>query len=155
MRGHFTNHCQGTTKNGRECRWALPDGADYCSHHDPDTNDTAIASRAGRASGESRRRPDPASLMEAIFSLNDRASIQAVIDSTIRLTLSGHLSAERANIIMRGCSIAARNFDPTVETLAGPKPPTHDYRPYLTKVESILLTIDRLLTNPSEEANGD
>jgi hypothetical protein len=128
--------------------------ANYCVNHRPDADLTASASRAGQASGRARRQPTQ-HLMHAVFSLTDRASIQALIDTVVRLLLAGRLSRARAHVVLRACNIAIANFDRTADTLTGPKPQQHEWGPYFTKVQSILATIDPLLDQPTTPDEDD
>ncbi|MCK9518504.1 MAG: hypothetical protein M0R74_05690, partial [Dehalococcoidia bacterium] len=48
----------------------------------------------------------------AEFDLTDRASVQSLVDTVIRLELTGRLPDARARRLIRLLSIAIRNFDP-------------------------------------------
>ena len=134
------NTCTGTTRRGQPCRMTPRRGVDYCINHEPGANTSASASRAGSA-----RRGPSQHLMEAVLSLTDRACIQAVLDAVVRLTLSGRISEDRARIVLRACTIATHNFDPSADTLAGPTAQQHDWFPYFDRVHALLKTIDPLL----------
>ena len=139
------NTCTGTTRSGQPCRMTPRRGVPYCINHEPGANTSAIASRAGSA-----RRGPSAHLMEAVLSLTDRASIQAVLDAVVRLTLSGRISEDRARIVLRACTIATHNFDPTGDTLAGPTAQQHDWFPYFNRVQALLATIDPLIDEAAQ-----
>lgn len=87
-------------------------------------------------------------VLTAAMSLTDRTSIQATLDAAIRLYLSGRLGKEQYRELLRGCSLAIRNFDKAGDTLAGPKPQLHEWDNYFDKVKSLLLTVDPLLDGP-------
>ncbi len=152
MRGHFSTHCSAFKKNGNPCRFAVAPGVQFCPNHDPFNDRHATARNAGSASAEARRnRRKPGDLLEAVLSLNDRESIQALLDTVARLTLNERISPERASIVLRACAIATRNFNPARETLAGPQPPSFDRLLYMHNVESLLLSIERLLPGDDED----
>jgi hypothetical protein len=146
--------CYGTTRKGNRCRMSPMRGQDYCVNHRPGADRAEAASLAGIASGRARR-PPTQDLMHTVFSLTDRASIQALIDTVIRLLLAGRLNRPRAHVILRACNIAIANFDRTADTLTGPKPQQHEWGPYFTKVQSILATIDPLLDQPTTPDEDD
>lgn len=94
-------------------------------------------------------------VLTAAMSLTDRTSIQATLDAAIRLYLSGRLGKEQYRELLRGCSLAIRNFDRAGDTLAGPKPQAHQWEDYFDKVKSLLLTVDPLLEAPEGDSFDD
>ena len=143
------NACTALTRHGLPCRFIPPRGAALCINHDPGADTRRASARAARASVTARRTPSDR-LIHTVLSLTDRSSIQAVLDTLIRLELAGRISNDRANIILRACSIAARNFDRAPDTLSGPHPQQHDWFSYFDKVQSLLATVDPLI----DEANA-
>ncbi|MGE0600863.1 MAG: hypothetical protein AB7J35_04095 [Dehalococcoidia bacterium] len=134
-------NCQATTRHGKRCRVAPRRGETLCLNHRPGANPEAAIATA-RAS----RKASPAiELLNSVIALNDRTSIQAVLDEVIRLALSGRIDYKRARIVLQACAIAVRNFDPAPITLSGPKPQQHDWQSYFGRVKAALLTIDPLL----------
>jgi hypothetical protein len=138
--------CSARTRRGSACRFPAARGTDRCLNHAETADTSANATRAAIA-----RHSPSKHLLETVLSLTDRASIQAVLDTLIRLEFAGRISHERARVIVRACGVASRNFDRTIETLDGPKPPEHDWFPYFQKVQSLLETVDPLL----DEANAN
>ncbi len=136
--------CSALTRQGRPCHFPARRGTHYCINHEHDADTTGAATRASRAAAIARRTPSE-QLLDTVLSLTDRASIQAVLDTLIRLELAGRISHDRATIILRACSVAARNFDRSADTLVGPAAQQHDWFPYFQKVQSLLATIDPLL----------
>jgi hypothetical protein len=125
--------------------------------HQPraNANTTAAATHAASILAATRRKPS-AHLIDTVLSFTDRASIQAVLDTLVRLVISGRISNERARIILRACSVAAHNFDPALDTLTGPVPQQHEWFAYFDKVESLLTTVDPLLHEAAEhDAEGE
>lgn len=137
--------CTAKTRRGNPCRFRVAPGTDRCLNHAEGADTSASATRAAHA-----RHGPSKHLLETVLSLTDRSSIQAVLDTLIRLEFSGRISHDRASIIVRACAVAARNFDRTIETLEGPRPTEHDWFPYFQKVQSLLETVDPLL----DEANA-
>jgi hypothetical protein len=136
--------CTALTRYGNPCHFAARRGTDRCINHERGADTAGAATRASRAAAVARRTPS-AQLLDTALSLTDRASIQAVLDTLIRLELAGRISHDRATIILRACSVAARNFDRSADTLAGPAAQQHDWFPYFEKVHSLLATVDPLL----------
>jgi hypothetical protein len=137
--------CSARTRRGNPCRFRVANGTEFCLNHAENADTSANGTRAISA-----RHGPSKHLLETVLSLTDRPSIQAVLDTLIRLEFAGRISHDRASIIVRACAVAARNFDRTIETLDGPKPPEHDWFPYFQKVQSLLETVDPLL----DEANA-
>ena len=133
--------CTALTRRGLPCRFRPPRGATICVNHDPDADQRQAGLRAGHASAVARRTPSE-HLIHTVLSLTDRASIQAVLDTLIRLEFAGRISHDRATIILRACSIASRNYDRAPDTLSGPHPQQHDWFSYFDKVQSLLATVD-------------
>ncbi len=142
--------CTALTRDGLPCRFPPPTGAERCINHDGTTRGRDAASRAGLASALARRRPSQ-HLLYTVLSLTDRPSIQAILDSLIRLQFAGAMPVDRARIILGACAVAARNFDRAADTVAGPNPQKHDWFPYFDKVESLLATVDPLLDESDQE----
>ena len=136
--------CLAFTRNGRACGFRVAPNASYCINHEPSANPSAAASHAAAALAVARRKPS-AHLLDTVLSFTDRASIQAVLDTLVRLVISGRISNERARIVLRACSVAAHNFDAALDTLTGPVPQKHEWFAYFDKVESLLITVDPLL----------
>jgi hypothetical protein len=127
-------------------------GESLCRHHlHPEA--AAESAANARAARTARLNAKPSvELLEAVVALNDRTSIQAILDQVIRLSLAGRLEPKRARVILQACAIAVRNFDPAPQTLAGPRPQNHDWESYFSRVKAALLTIDPLLLEASEDS---
>jgi hypothetical protein len=136
------DHCHGTTRKGRPCRFRIPTGAAYCINHEPGAN-THMAAK--RASAASHPRAPAEELMRAVISFADRASIQSALDTLVRLKLAGRISDSTARIVLRACHIAAHNFDSPRDTLTGPAPQAHESFAYYDRVNALLHTVDPLL----------
>jgi hypothetical protein len=136
-------NCLGTTRRGKPCGFPPPKEQDYCINHAPGANPAELGRRGGSA--PSKRATDPMEVLTTVMSFTDRTSIQATLDGAVRLYLSGRLGREQYRELLRGCSLAMRNFDKTGDTLAGPRPQEHDWDDYFDKVKSLLLTIEPLL----------
>ncbi len=147
-RQHHPRLCASLTRKGRPCQMFALTGEIFCMNHTETADTHAAASRAARASVISRTMPS-GDLINTAFSFTDRASIQAVVDSTFRLILSGRLDADRARLALRACSIAVQNFDRSRDTISGPVPQQHDWFPYFEKVRSLLASVDPLLARPT------
>lgn len=147
--------CRGLTKKGKPCGFKVRWGFDLCINHDPSLNQKLASERAAEVSRRVRAgRIAPRELLGAAMSLNDRTSIQATIDVALRLYLGGHLQREKYRDIIYACSAAARNFDRSGDTLAGPNPQEHEWDEYFVKVGSLLETFDPLLVE-DEAPNHD
>ena len=141
------NRCLGTTRSGRHCGFRVTDGSDFCLNHDPGADTHAAATRASQAAARARaiqQTPSPR-LMELMFALHNREAIQSTLDSIIRLTVADRIDKETASILVRACSVAARNFDRTPDLLSGPKKQQHDPVRYLRRVGAMLETVDPVL----------
>lgn len=66
------------------------------------------------------------------FDLSDRAAVQALVDTVIRLELTGRLSDARGRRLIRLLSIAIRNFDPPPRDPGGHRVAHHDRERYET-----------------------
>ena len=145
--------CVALNRRGDPCRYRTPPDAVYCPSHDPANTQNFVKTNSANA-----RRPRPSrttpshALIESAFSLSDRRSIQAVLDTVIRLQLSARIPDETARIILRACSIATRNFDTTRDTLSGPLPQQHDWRPYFERVQGLLHSVDPLIDEANQKA---
>lgn len=141
--------CLAFTRSGKPCRFRTRPGDEYCLNHRPTADTTAAARRAAVGKAAAAPAPPAIQLLDTAMGLYDRASIQAAVDSVIRLVLSGQVTAERARAALRGCAIAARNFDVS-DTLAGrttaPFPPVEYYQ----KVRAVLSSIDPMLARAAE-----
>lgn len=135
--------CVALTRRGDPCRYNTPPDAPYCRNHDP--RNAATLSEQNTANA---RRPRNTSrrLLDASLALTDRASIQAALDASIRLQLSGRISDERARTLLRYLRAASLNFDPTPQG----NPRTHEWHGYFQRVEGLLATIDPLLDELDE-----
>ena len=146
--------CVALTRRGDHCNYRTRPDAAYCDNHDP-----ANAENLAKTNSAKARRPRPSrttpslNLIESAFSLTDRRSIQAVLDTVIRLQLCGRIPDETAKIILRACAIATRNFDATRDTLSGPLPQQHEWRPYFERVQGLLHSVDPLLDEAQEKSN--
>ena len=136
--------CVALTRRGNPCRFRTPPDAPFCPNHDPE-NVAALAAQ-NSANGRQPRPGASRRLLDAALALTDRASIQAALDATIRLQLSGRISDARARTLLRYFRIASLNFEPTLQGT----PRNHDWRPYFQRVEGLLGTIDPLLDELAE-----
>jgi len=103
--------CTACTKDGTPCGAPALRGADNCLSHDPGYREEhqANAAAGGRASGIARRHLEPVDL--GFVNLTNRTSIQALLDSLLRLELLGKLPTARSRMLVRILSLAIRNFD--------------------------------------------
>jgi hypothetical protein len=103
--------CAACTKDGTPCGAPALRGASHCLSHDPGYREEhqANAAAGGRASGIARRHLEPVDL--GFVNLTNRTSIQALLDSLLRLELLGKLPTARSRVIVRVLSLAIRNFD--------------------------------------------
>lgn len=140
--------CLATTRKGKPCRFRTSPDASFCLNHHAGADTTAAASRAAQVQVRARREPS-INLLETAIGLYDRPSIQAALDSILRLTLSGAITPERARVAIHACSAAARNFD-TNDNLAGRKTADHEPINYYGKVRAVLSSIDPLLQRAND-----
>lgn len=138
--------CEGTTRSGESCGFPPRHGEDFCINHTDGVNRQEAARNAGRASALARIKSSPSlNLLSTVISLTDRASIQAASDVAIRLYIGERIERDKFDSLIRACSVAMRNFDKPGDTLAGPKPQTHEWNGYFLKVKALLKTVDPLL----------
>ena len=143
--------CTATTKRGIPCRFPARRDTDRCINHEEGAGTAVAAANAGLASGVARRRYPASILGDTVFSLTDHISIQAVLDTVIRLQFAGRLDPKHANIILRACAIASKNFDP-VRSYNSPRTrDAHDWFDYFDKVMPLLETIDTVLAETGVE----
>ena len=147
-------NCQATTHRGIKCRFPPSRGETLCINHRQGA-DAAAATAKARAARVARRTKPSIDLLTTVIALNDRTSIQAVLDEVIRLSLAGRIDFKRARIVLQACAIAVRNFDPAPITLSGPKPQQHDWESYFGRVKAALLTIDPLLEQADQQDNPE
>ena len=141
---HARRHCRGITRAGVPCRFPPLKGASYCINHDPSADPREAAVRAGLASGRARRSPAE-HLLDAAFSLSDRAGVQALIDATLRLAIARRIPTTTVEQVFRGCALAIRNFDAATETLTGPGPQAHDLPQHFALVQGFLASVQPIL----------
>jgi hypothetical protein len=101
--------CSATARTGAPCRAAPRIGSTLCIYHDPDFVEERRyhAARGGRKS-----RPAPTvDFPDIPFALQDRASLQAVLDAVLRLQLFGKIPLNRSAHILRTLSLAVHSFD--------------------------------------------
>jgi hypothetical protein len=144
--------CEGITRRGMPCRFPARKGTNFGINHEPGAHTREAASRAGTAAAEARedQRQETAELLRAVISFNDRASIQAVLDTVTRLSLAGRIPRSTAHIVLRACSIATHNFDAPRDTLTGIEPQQHERFSYFDRVNGLLHTIDPLLEEAAD-----
>ncbi len=140
--------CWGITNLGRPCNFPPRRGTNYCLNHEPGADTVANATRAARAAAI--KRTSSAHLITAVIALDNREGIQATLDAVVRLNLAGRLPDRRAEILIRACATAARNFDRATESLDGPVPQSHNGQRYVARVKALLSTIDPLLSEAIE-----
>ncbi len=141
--------CNATKKNGSPCGFHIAKGETVCiNHKNPETVRRA-AVRASRAAAIARQR-NSASLIDAAFSLHDRASIQATIEGLLRLHLSGALSAETTRQAVSICRLALVNFDRPKETIGGWQAQSHEPSGHYSRTLGFLSSIDPLLVEAAE-----
>ncbi len=144
--------CSATTRRGAPCGFPPRRGTDRCINHEEGAATHEASVKAATASSAARRYPSEW-LGETALSLRDRASIQAVLDSLIRLQLSGRISIARSTVILRACSIAAHNFDRLPSTLYATEQQAHDHSTYWGMVSGLLAGVDALLEEAAEHDN--
>lgn len=145
---HARPHCSALTRKGLPCRFPARKGTSFCINHEPgaDTRDAAA-----RASAVAAARRSPAEhLLDAAFSLSDRAGVQALIDATLRLAIARRIPTTTVNQVFRGCALAIRNFDAATETLTGPGPQAHDLPQHFALVQGFLASVQPILTEADE-----
>lgn len=145
--------CLATTRKGNPCRFRTSPDASFCLNHQDGADTKAAASRAAQVQARARREPS-ITLLETAIGLYDRPSIQAALDSVLRLTLSGAITPERAHVAIRACSAAARNFD-TNNNLGGRKTADHEPIGYYTKVRAVLSSIDPLIEKANDTSSNE
>lgn len=149
LRTHDRPRCSALTRKGIPCRFPPLKGTSFCLNHDPSADPRDAAVRAGLASGRARRSPAE-HLLEAAFSLSDRAGVQALIDATLRLAIARRLPTTTVDQVFRGCALAIRNFDAATETLAGLQPQSHDLQTHFALVEGFLASVQPILSEADE-----
>ncbi len=143
---HARPRCHALTRKGLPCRFPPRVGASYCINHEPGANPREAAIRARAAA-----RPSPAEhLLDAAFSLSDRAGVQALIDATLRLAIARRIPTTTVEQVFRGCALAIRNFDAATETLTGPTPQAHDLPQHFALVQGFLASVQPILTEADE-----
>jgi hypothetical protein len=148
-RTHARPCCSALTRAGIPCRFPPRIGTSYCINHDPSSDPREAAIRAGFASGRARRSPAE-HLLDAAFSLSDRAGVQALIDATLRLVIARRIPPATVDQVFRGCALAIRNFDATAETLTGPTPQSHDLPQHFALVHGFLASVQPILAEADE-----
>ncbi|HML97134.1 MAG TPA: hypothetical protein PKD75_01510 [Tepidiformaceae bacterium] len=146
---HARRYCRGITRAGIPCRFPPLKGASYCINHDPSADPRQAAARAGLASGRARRSPAE-HLLDAAFSLSDRAGVQALLDATLRLAIARRIPTTTVDQVFRGCALAIRNFDAATETLTGPQPQSHDLAQHFALVQGFLASVQPILHEADE-----
>ncbi len=143
---HARPRCSGTTRKGFPCRFPPRVGTNFCINHDPgaDLREAAVRARAAA------RRSPAEHLLDAAFSLSDRAGVQALIDATLRLAIARRIPATTVAQIFRGCALAIRNFDATAETLTGPQPQSHDLSQHFALVQGFLASVQPILAEAND-----
>lgn len=112
--------CLGLNKEGKPCRYDLPEGVEYCGAHDPSLTKEdrrVAASRAGKASGAARRQK---SIYEIPLNLANRSGIQAAIQAVTALEFAGRLPGTRTRNLLRALALASRNFNPPASRYSNP-----------------------------------
>ena len=132
-----TSPCTATTAGGQPCGFPPRRGALLCTNHDPNRRDERRRNQQAGviAASQARKARAEARLASSVYgfdtwALADRASIQAMIDTVIRLELAGRLPEARVRNLLRALTLAVRNFDPATSgrPLAGR--PRHDLARY-------------------------
>lgn len=141
--------CAATTRRGQPCRFPARKDTDLCINHEPGAR-TADASRRAASASAAIRNSSSADLLRSAMALTDRPSIQAVIDTVIRLQFAGRISDTRARTILRGCQLAIQNFDAPTRTMEGIKPQQHPWPEYFERVHGLLSTVGPLLDEAAE-----
>ncbi|GMV85453.1 MAG: hypothetical protein AMXMBFR80_13090 [Dehalococcoidia bacterium] len=143
---HPRPRCSALTRKGFPCRFPPRIGTTFCINHEPgaDPREAAIRARAA-----SRRSPHE-HLLDAAFSLSDRAGVQALIDATLRLAIARRIPTATVDQVFRGCALAIRNFDAATETLTGPQPQSHDLAQHFALVQGFLASVQPILHEADE-----
>lgn len=144
-------NCTALTLEGEPCRFATKEGDDLCINHAPGNDNAERGRRGSKARAAAIARKPSAGLLHATFSFSDRTSIQAVIDTVVRLLISSRVDYKTGSLVLRYCNAAIRNFDLAGRSLDGPKPQHHDTSAYFRKVEALLQTIDPVLLQALEQ----
>lgn len=143
---HARPRCSALTRKGLPCRFPPRVGTTFCINHEPgaDLREAAVRARAAA------RRSPAEHLLDAAFSLSDRAGVQALIDATLRLAIARRIPTATVDQVFRGCALAIRNFDAATETLTGPQPQAHDLPQHFALVQGFLASVQPILTEADE-----
>ena len=137
--------CRAATTLGNPCRAPARRSRPYCVAHDPEFREQHLAHTRLGGVNSGRVRRSAADLEIDSVDLQNRAAIQALIDSVIRLQLTGHLPASRARSLERLIALAVRNFDtPARETYLDAITDTHDPATYYRTRTALDFVVDEL-----------
>ena len=148
MFGRPTNCTASLTAGGR-CRFAARRETGLCINHDPAYRAQQVAYRTKglerAAAARERRSQSP------IYTLNtdltDRTAVQALLDTVIRLELTGRIPLARSRNVIRAIAIATRNFDPPVRYKDGRRRSAHDFTDYAHRQRAIQRQIEAALAH--------
>ncbi len=106
--------CAANTKFGTRCGFTARTGTGLCVNHDPAYQQQQRQNLLKGAANSTAARRFRETALDGIFDLrfDDRASVQAALDTVVRLQFSGRLPDRKARIILRALALAVRNFDP-------------------------------------------
>lgn len=112
--GRAIDTCSATTRSGTPCGFAARNETGLCVNHDPVYQQQQRQNLLKGAANSAAARRFRETALDGIFDLrfDDRASVQAAIDTVVRLQFSGQLPDRKARIILRALTLAVRNFDP-------------------------------------------
>lgn len=145
---HARPRCHALTRKGLPCRFPARKGTGFCINHEPGADTRNAAARASAAAAA--RRIPAEHLLDAAFSLSDRAGVQALLDATLRLAIARRIPATTVDQVFRGCALAIRNFDAAPETLTGPQPQSHDLPRHFALVRGFLASVQPILAEADE-----
>ncbi|MFN0148235.1 MAG: hypothetical protein ACKVT1_17175 [Dehalococcoidia bacterium] len=144
--------CTAITAAGILCNFSARRGTYLCINHDPDYRDQQAAQRrrASEAAARNRKLRAEQRASSAVYNLEewvlaDRSSIQALLDTVIRLELAGRLPSARARNLLRALAIAVRNFDTPPLATANGRTSRHNLSRYHHTRQSLDAHLESLL----------
>ena len=144
--------CTATLSAGYRCRFAARRETGLCINHDPAYRAQQIANRTKglerAAEARERRSHSPISTLDT--DLTDRTAVQALLDTVIRLELTGRIPLARSRNLLRALSIATRNFDPPVRYRDGQQRSRHNPTDYALRQRAIQRQVETALAEADE-----
>ncbi len=139
-------------RSGYRCRFAARRETGLCINHDPAYRVQQVANRTkGLAlAAEARARRAQSPLYTFNMDLSDRTAVQALLDTIIRLELSGRIPLARSRNLIRAIAIATRNFDPPARTRDGNRRSAHNYTDYVLRQRAIQRRVEAVLARAEQ-----